>query len=101
MMHADYSFHVCAYLLKLSLFLPPLLGRSGLIKQERERNIKNIEDQKQFNIELNPGGVMLLYFDCSIWDGLSMHSRMLEGGGKRTLGCQILSAEVRGARNIK
>ena len=55
----------------------------------------------QFNIELNPGSIMLLYFDCSIWDGLSMHSRMLEGGGKRTLGCQILTGEVRGARNIK
>ena len=54
MMHADYSFHVCAYLLKLSLFLPPLLGHSGLIKQDRERTIKNIEDQKQLILNLNP-----------------------------------------------
>ena len=36
---------------------------------------------------------MLRYFDCSVWDGLSMHFRMLEDGGKRTLGCQILSAK--------
>ena len=92
---------MCVFAKVIIIFAPITCGRSGLIKQERERNIKNIEDQMQFNIELNPGSDMLLYFVCSIWDGLSMHSRMLEDGGKRTLGCQILSAEVRGARNIK
>ena len=55
----------------------------------------------QFNIEISPGSIMLLYYDCSIWDGLSMYSRMLEDGGKRPLGWQISICESKGAENIK
>ena len=54
MMHADYSFHVCVYLLKLSLFFAPITWPFRLNKQDRERTIKNIEDQKQLILDLNP-----------------------------------------------
>ena len=79
---------LCVFTKIIIIFAPITCGRSGLINQVRERNIKNIENQMQFNIQFNPVSIMLLYYDCSNWNGLSMYPRMLEDAGKRTLGWQ-------------
>ena len=60
---------LCVFTKIIIIFAPITCGRSGLINQVRERTIKNIENQMQFNIQFNPVSIMLLYYDCSNWHG--------------------------------